>query len=97
MLIFKLSCDKETIPAKLIPDAALVSKILQEKLAAETNSQHINIMAIFATDTSNPWLWCVIFASSTTKQNYETRDIMLAKDFDGVTYTYRLRAKDAAK
>ena len=54
-------------------------------------------MAIFATDTSNPWLWCVIFASSTTKQNYETRDIMLAKDFDGVTYTYRLRAKDAAK
>ena len=32
-LIFELSCDKETIPAKLIPDAALVYKILQEKLA----------------------------------------------------------------
>ena len=31
-LIFELSCDKETIPAKLIPDAALVYKILQQKL-----------------------------------------------------------------
>lgn len=73
MLIFKLSCEKETIPAKLISDAALVSKILQEKLAVETNSQHINITAIFAADTSNPRLWSVIFDSSTTKQNYETR------------------------
>ena len=39
-LIFELSCDKETILAKLIPDAALVYKILQQKLAIEANSQH---------------------------------------------------------
>ena len=35
-LIFELSCYKQTISAKLIPDAALVCKILQEKLAVET-------------------------------------------------------------
>ena len=38
-LIFELSCEKETIPAKLTPDAALVYKLLQEKLAMETNSK----------------------------------------------------------
>ena len=45
-LIFELSCDKETIPAKLIPDAALVYNIFQEKLTGETNSQYSTIKAI---------------------------------------------------
>ena len=31
-LIFELPCDKETIPAKIIPGVALVYKILEEKL-----------------------------------------------------------------
>ena len=53
-LVFRLSLDKETIPAKLIPDTALVYKILQKKLAVETNSQQSTITAIFATDPSNP-------------------------------------------
>ena len=91
-LIFELPYGKETIPAKLIPDAALVYKILPEKLAVETNSQHSTITAIFATDPSNPWPWSVIFDSITTKQIYETRDATFAKDFEGVTYTYRPRA-----
>ena len=39
-LIFELSCDKETTPAKLFSDATLVFKILQEKFAMETNSLH---------------------------------------------------------
>ena len=40
-LIFELSCDTEIIPAKLIPDEAIVYKILQEKLAVETNLRHL--------------------------------------------------------
>ena len=82
-LIFKLSCDKETISAKLI-------------LVVETNSQHSTITAIFATDPSNPWSWSVTFDTAATKQIYETRNATLVKDFEGVTYTYRLRAKGAA-
>ena len=67
-LIFELSCDKETIPAKLISDVALMYKILQEKLAVETNSQRSTITTIFATDPSNPWSWSVMFDSTATKQ-----------------------------
>ena len=93
----ELSSDKETIPAKLIPDAALVYKMLQEKLALETHSHPSTIAAIFATDPSNPWSWSVIFDSNATKKIYETRDASFAKDFEGVTYTYRLLTKSAAK
>ena len=67
-LIFELSCDKETIPAKLISDVALVHKILQEKLVVETNWQRSTITTIFATDPSNPWSWSVMFDSTATKQ-----------------------------
>ena len=63
-LIFELPCDNETIPAKLIPDAALVNKILLEKLAVEADSQPSTITAIFATDPSNPKRWSVIFDST---------------------------------
>ena len=66
-LIFELSCDKETIPTKLIPDAALVYKILQEKLTVERNSQHSTIIAIFLTDPSSPCSWIVVFDSTATK------------------------------
>ena len=55
-------------------------KILQEKLAVGTNSQHSTITTIFA-----------------TKQIYETRDATFVKDFEGVTYMFRLRKKGAAK
>ena len=72
-------------------------KILQEKIAVEAKSQHSMITAIFATDPSNPWSWNVIFDSTATKQIYETRDTSFAKDFEGVTYTFRLRTKGAAK
>ena len=72
-------------------------KILQEKLAVETNVQHSPITAIFAKDQSNPWSWSVIFGSTATKQIYETRDATYTKDFEGVTCTYRLQAKGAAK
>ena len=65
--IFELSCDKETIPAKLILDASLVYEILQEKLAVETNSQHSTITTIFATDPSKPWSWSVTFDSTAKK------------------------------
>ena len=67
-LIFELSCDKETIPAKLISDVALVHKILQEKLVVETNWQRSTITTIFATDPSHPWSWSVMFDSTATKQ-----------------------------
>ena len=53
-LILELSCDKETIPAKLIPDATLVYMILQEKIAVETKSQHSFITAILATNPPKP-------------------------------------------
>ena len=36
------------------------------------------------------WLYC-------SKTNYETRGATFIKDFEGVTYTYRLQAKYAAK
>ena len=72
-------------------------KILQEKLAEGTNSQHSTITTIFATDPSNPWSWSVIFYSTITKQIYETRDATFVKDFEGVTYMFRLRKKGAAK
>ena len=72
-LIFELSCEKKTIPAKLIPDAALMYKTLQEKLVVETNSLHSTISAIFATNPSNLWSWSLIFDSTATKQIYETR------------------------
>ena len=85
------------MPAKLILDAALVYKILQEKFALETNSQHSTIRAIFPTDPSKPWSWIVVFDSTATKQIHKTRDITFAKDFEGVTYTDRIRAKSAAK
>ena len=39
----------------------------------------------------------MIFDSTITKQIYETRDATFAKDFEGVTYRYRLRKKGAAK
>ena len=67
-LIFELSCDKETIPAKLISDVALVYKILQEKLVVETNWQRSTITTMFATDPSHPWSWSVMFDSTITKQ-----------------------------
>ena len=70
-LIIGLSCDKGTTPAKLIPDAAPVYKILHEKLAVETNLQHSAVVAIFATEPSNPWSWSVIFDSIARKQIYE--------------------------
>ena len=79
----ELSCDKETIPAKLIPDAALVYKILQEKLALETYLHPSTIAAIFATDPSIPWSWSVIFDSNATTKLCETRDASFAKDFEG--------------
>ena len=66
-LIFELYCDKEAIPTKLIPDAALVYKILQEKLSVEKNSQQITITAMFTTDPSKLWFWSVIFDSTATK------------------------------
>ena len=69
----------------------------QEKLAVEANLQHSTITAIFATDPSNPWSWSMIFDSTVTKKIYETRDATFAKDFEGVTYTYRLQPKGAAK
>ena len=96
-LVFRLSLDKETIPAKLIPDTALVYKILQKKLAVETNSKQSTITAIFATDPSNPQSWSMTFDSTATKQIYETRDTTFANRFEGVIYMYRLRAKRAAK
>ena len=37
------------------------------------------------------------FDSTATKQIYETRDATFAKDFEGVSYTYRIRSKGAAK
>ena len=40
----------------------------------ETNSQHSIIIAIFATDTSNPWSWRMVFDSTATKQIYKARD-----------------------
>ena len=39
----------------------------------------------------------MIFDSTATKQIYETRYATFAKDFEGVTNMYRLRAKGAAK
>lgn len=39
----------------------------------------------------------MIFDSTATKQTYETRDATFVKDYQGVTYTCRLRAKGAAK
>ena len=39
----------------------------------------------------------MIFDSTATKQTYETRDATFVKDYEGVTYTFRLRAKGAAK
>ena len=39
----------------------------------------------------------MIFDSTTTKQIYETRDPMFAKDFEEVTYTYRFWERGAAK
>ena len=82
-MILELSCDKETIPAKLIPDAVLVYKILQEKLALETHSHPSTIAAIFATDPSIPWSWSVIFDSNAAKKICETWDASFAKDFEG--------------
>ena len=67
-MIFELSCHKETIPAKLIPNAALVYRVLQEKLGKETNLQHSTITAIFVTEPSNSWSWSVIFDSDATKE-----------------------------
>ena len=96
-LIFELPCNKETIPAKLVLYAVLLYKILQGKLAVETNSQHSTITAIFVTEPSNSWFWSIISDSTATKQIYETRDATFAMDFEGVTYTYRLRTKGAAK
>lgn len=92
-LIFELSRNKETTPAKLIPEMAMVYKRHQEKLAVKTSLQHSIATAIFATDPSNSWSWSVIFDSAVTKQIYKTRDATIAKDFKGVTYTYRLCAK----
>ena len=63
----------------------------------EANSQGSTVTAIFTTDSFQPWSWNVIFDTTATKQIYETRDAMFAKDFEGITYTYRLRAKGAAK
>ena len=63
----------------------------------ETNSQHSTIMTICTIDPSNPWPRSVIFDSSATEQIYETRDATFAKDFEGVSYTYRIRSKGAAK
>ena len=53
------------------------------------------IPEIFAIDPSKPWSRSLIFDSTVTKQIYETRDTIFAKDFEGVTCTYRLQAKDA--
>ena len=41
--------------------------------------------------------WGVIFDSTATKQIYQTRDATFAKNFEGFTYTYRLKAKSTAK
>ena len=51
---------------------------------------------MFATDLSKPWSWSVMFDSTTTKQIHETKDARFAKDFEGITYTYRLRTTSAA-
>ena len=59
--------------------------------------QQSSVTAIFPIDSSNPWSWSMIFDSTATKQTYETRDATFVKDYQGVTYTYRLRAKGAAK
>ena len=72
-------------------------KILQEKLSVEANSQGLTVTAIFTTDPFHPWSWNVIFDTTATKQIYETRNAMFAKDFEWITYTCRLRAKVAAK
>ena len=69
--IFGLSRDKETNAVKLIPDVALVCKMLQEKLPVETNSQHSAITTISATDPSNSWSWSMILDFIATKQIYE--------------------------
>ena len=37
-----------------------------------------------------------MFDSTTTKQIHETKDARFAKDFEGITYTYRLRTTSAA-
>ena len=79
-LIFKLSYDKETIPAKLILHVGLVYKILQEKLDLDTNLQHSTITAIVATDPSNPWSWSVIFDSTATKKIYGTGNALIANN-----------------
>ena len=89
-LIFELSCDKETITAKLIDDEALVYKIVQEKFSVKINLQHSTVTTIFATDQPKPWSWSVIANFTATKQNYETTDATLAKEFERVLYTYRL-------
>ena len=39
----------------------------------------------------------MIFDSNAAKKIYITRDATFAKDFEGVTYTYRLRAKGATE
>ena len=93
-LIFELSCDKETIQEKLTVDAAMVYKILQEKLAVETNSQHSTITAIFASDPSDhrPEAWYWILREQI--KSFEIRYPTSAKDFDGINFTYWLRAKD---
>ena len=39
----------------------------------------------------------MIFDPTATKQIYETRNAMFAKDFEGAIYTYKLRAKGASK
>lgn len=83
-MIFELSRNKETTPAKLIPEVAMVYKRLQEKLAVETSLQLSITTAIFATDPSNSWSWCVIFDSAVTKQIYKTRNATIAKDFKGL-------------
>ena len=67
-LIFEMSCDKEAILPKIIPDAALVYKILQEKLTVKTNLQQSTITAILATDPSNSRFWRVMFHSTATKK-----------------------------
>ena len=59
---------KKRISTKLIPDAALMCRIFQEKPTVETNSQRLTITAIFATDPSNALPWSVIFESTATKQ-----------------------------
>lgn len=76
-----MSCDKETVLPKHILNAALVYRILQEKLCVETNSHQSTKMAVFATEPYNRWSWSAIFDLTAKKQICETRDARFAEDF----------------